>query len=244
MLLPTPAPKKKKGKGGQPSPYTLFFAAFLAYIFGAPIGFSLFLAGLGIIFWRVQASARSMDKLPPLPPMQPEADAGPLSPNSPNSPSSPGNTANPGVPVPPPLEQTTWGRVPETAPKPPPTPVPWQAPEQQTDASPVFRDELPRPVPPEPMTQPTALVSTTSPLLAPDRRRDHRDAVHAYSMTRRRPGDGLDFASPAGLRRAVVAMTVLGPCRALEPYRFEPTDRDRRIQRKADEPRPRPDLPA
>lgn len=217
MLLPQTPPKKKARPKGQPSPYSLFFAAFLAYMFGAPFGLVLFLVGLGIIFWRVQASARNMDKLPPLPPAKPdhELDISGLKKSS-------GEMPAPRFP-----DDTRWGRsqpepLTETEVKP--------LPERGTQAR-QAEQRRSEPVPqPRPVTQPQPVMrtqdewkpaaATIAPLPQRAAGRSTDDARHQPGH--RTPGLGVNLATQAGLRHAMVAMTVLGPCRSLEPYQDDP----------------------
>jgi len=96
-------------------------------------------------------------------------------------------------------DQYAWGRTParEPAPEAPPQPV-WSeaTPEPVSFEVPTYRIE------PQPAPQPA---SAPAPAPAPPSVRPRRHAVHGL------------FASQQDLRRAVIAMTVLGPCRALEP---------------------------
>lgn len=239
MTQPVDQPPNKKKAKGQASPYSLFFAAFLAYLFGAPTGLVLFLIGLGIIFWRVQAAAKNMAKLPPLPPRQADQP----------------EQANAGSPD---LQETAWGRNPVPSAQ-PPAPPPWFPQEVERERAAQTRstsietsketstetfDDL---FPTDPVTQPDRSghagntsghsTPTPSPYVAPQPSvasfsRPDRPSVDSASSPlqsprnapHRRPGLGVNLSTQDGLRHAIVAMTVLGPCRALDPYQDQPLD--------------------
>ena len=229
MAQPAENPSKKKKPKGQPSPYSLFFAAFLAYVFGAPSGIVLFLIGLGIIFWRVQAAAKNMAKLPPLPPKEtgpPDLASAQGSLNAEDRNDRDVSSAREdsiwnktGASTKPSLEDTAWGRNHEDTDSFSqsdrdryPSDDGLARPEQSRD---IFQSDLPQtppPVPhpftaPEPVAQTSRVISSTTQPLPPPKRQ---------------AGLGVNLATQAGLRQAIVAMTILGPCRALNAYQDQP----------------------
>ncbi|HEX6322904.1 MAG TPA: hypothetical protein VFZ36_04195 [Vicinamibacterales bacterium] len=121
-----------------------------------------------------------------------------------------------------------------------PAPPPWQPADEDDDETYVL-EPPPMPAPPMPapsvpaprvpaprLDQPRAaatrvpLASREAPSRAPsrvtahDRRTD--DAFRGARTRRSRRDIAAALHSEAGLRRAVVLMTILGPCRALSPY--------------------------
>ena len=62
--------------------------------------------------------------------------------------------------------------------------------------------------------EPASLPVWTPPPATQPPRRTAPDAPRRAAAGR----DALQFRSPAGLRHAMIALTVLGPCRAMEPY--------------------------
>lgn len=221
-MLPQ-TPQKKTRPKGQPSPSSLFFAAFLAYVFGAPFGLVLFLVGLGIIFWRVQVSTRNMDKLPPLPPASQEQEIARSEQTGSSS-----NSQTLEFP-----SDTSWGRIDPTRSEQTRTdrqPEPVRPTREPAPRIPEIAD-IPEYKPRSPSREPAPAIKTQpewSPSIAaytppvPERLAG-RSTSDATSRPRHRtPGLGVNLATPAGLRHAIVAMTVLGPCRSLEPYQEDP----------------------
>jgi hypothetical protein len=100
--------------------------------------------------------------------------------------------------------------------EPPPMPAPRvPAPRMPAPRMPAPRVEKPtvRPVPAPPRLAPSRAPSRVT---AHDRRTD--DAFRGGRRRRGRRDIAAALHSDAGLRRAVVLMTILGPCRALSPY--------------------------
>lgn len=236
MAQPADNPSKKKKSKGQPSPYSLFFAATLAFFFGAPIGLVLFLIGLGVIFWRVQAAARNMEKLPPLPPnetKQPDLASAQGSLNEEDRTGHDGSgrreesiwrktdTSSDSA-----LEDTAWGRRHEGSDSFSqsdrdryPSGEGLARSEQSRD---IFESE-PSQVPvlvPHPFTSPQPIepigrtITSDTQSIPP--------SLQSPRMSGRQAGLGVNLATQAGLRQAIVAMTVLGPCRALDTYQGQP----------------------
>ena len=209
-------PQKKTRPKGQPSPYSLFFAAFLAYMFGAPFGLVLFLVGLGIIFWRIQASAKNMAKLPPLPPARRGDEIAQAEQRRSSSDSQTSEFPN----------DTSWGRS---------QPSDETGIERLPERAKPSREAMQR-IPdyePQPMSapQPVQTIRTQpewSPSIAPPippalQRLAGRSTMDSRPKSRHRtPGLGVNLATQSGLRHAIVAMTVLGPCRSLDPYQEDP----------------------
>jgi hypothetical protein len=111
-----------------------------------------------------------------------------------------------------------------------PAPPPWE-PDEEDDEPYVFEPPpMPMPRMPAPRVEkprvpalkPALAAERTAPSRAPSRVTAHdRRTDDAFKGARARRGrrDIADaLHSEAGLRRAVVLMTILGPCRALSPY--------------------------
>lgn len=122
-----------------------------------------------------------------------------------------------------------------------PAPPPWE-PADEDDGEPYVLEPPPMPAPPMPEPRmpeprmpaprvekplpPTAKPAPVAPRVTPsrapsrvtahDRRTD--DAFKGARARRGRRDIAAALHSEAGLRRAVVLMTILGPCRALSPY--------------------------
>jgi outer membrane biosynthesis protein TonB len=112
-----------------------------------------------------------------------------------------------------------------------PAPPPWE-PAEEDDEPYVFEPPpmpmpMPMPAPRVEKPRPTAVkAAPVTPRVAPsrapsrvtahDRRTD--DAFKGARKGRARRDIAAALHSEAGLRRAVVLMTILGPCRALSPY--------------------------
>lgn len=107
------------------------------------------------------------------------------------------------VPVPAgPVPDTSWGRGPAVAVPPPEIPPDWREAPARPEAA-----ALPPWTPPVATRVPRPTVAG-----APTAASNNRTAA----ATTARKADR--FRSAAGMRQAVIALTVLGPCRALEPY--------------------------
>ena len=199
-------PQKKARPKGQPSPYSLFFAAFLAYMFGAPFGLVLFLVGLGIIFWRVQASAKNMAKLPPLPPANQDNEIHQTEQRRPST----NESEAPGFP-----NDTRWGRSQPTA-------SDEAGIDRQAERVKPSKETVQRI--PDFEQQPIEWSPSMAPSIppAPQRLAGRSTIDSRPKSTHRIPGMGVNLATHAGLRHAIVAMTVLGPCRSLDPYQEDP----------------------
>lgn len=213
---------RSKPKKPQASPYSLFFAAFLAFLFGAPIAIVIFLVVIGVILWRIRSAAQNMAKLPPLPPREQQAPED-------------GELANRQQPYPEstddPLTGTTWGRKQDTGSDTGSgsSEQPQASRASRTDSvTPYERPEPDYPAtiaqipPPEPVSRPVP------PIVVPPATNQarHRSPAPASAMTPAIRGTsaglGVNLASRQGLRQAIVAMTILGPCRALDPYSEDP----------------------
>ena len=182
----------------------------MAFIIGAPMGIVIFLIGVGAILFQVQRSARNMEKLPPLPPK--EEDKGWQ-----DGFSLPKQESAPDLPNP--LQEHTWGRdssddkkpednvierpqpLPHYQPPPAPAEYPIKQAENLTDKSIASAHQSPGAL----QLSQAAAIAAKSSLTAP-------------RVNSRQRHQGIDFSNPSALRQAVIAMTVLGPCRAIEPY--------------------------
>ncbi|MCD8505003.1 MAG: hypothetical protein LRY53_08405 [Burkholderiaceae bacterium] len=198
--------KKKKSQPQSAVPF--FIMAVFAFLAGFPIWLVLILALLGVLVLKLEKDKKALSNLPPLPAAE-SADAQSSSTDSSDSLAGPF-----GRPIPAPAE---------------PAPV-FKAPAPQTYREPIEAPEPPPWISPDYQPYP---VST------PDTRAYQRPvaAITPKSSTQARASNTIDgnrsrvpgthplvkgLRTRQGARQAIIAMTVLGPPRALQPYEFDP----------------------
>lgn len=203
----------KKKKSNPQSAIPFFMMAGFAFLAGFPIWLVLILALIGALVLKLERDKKALSNLPPLPPSESDGDQT-------DAAGSSDSLAGPfGRPIPAPFE-----------PAPPkPTPVA-NAPAPQTYLEPI---EAPEPPPwvsadyqPYPVStpelpadqKPRATVTPKAPKIAPAGNAIYGSGSRAAGIHPLAKG----LRSRQGARQAIIAMTVLGPPRALQPYEFDP----------------------
>lgn len=203
--------KKKKSQPQSAIPF--FMMAVFAFLAGFPIWLVLVLGLIGMLVLKLEKDKKALSNLPPLPPA--ESDGNQNTQSARNTARSEADLlAGPfGRPVP---EATAPAPVPTPAPAPPsyrepidaPKPPPW-----------IEADYQPYPVYEDPIAKKPA--TRTQPSVAP--------VVTRASTTNNTGGKrgtthpiARNLRSRSGARQAIIAMTVLGQPRSLQPYEFDP----------------------
>ncbi|MFW8565375.1 hypothetical protein [Orrella sp. 11846] len=191
----TPKNDKLKTKG-QGNPWALVFFAAVAFIAGAPIIFSIIILVVAIFVWRKQVALKSLNKMPPLPQKTSQGDTSkPLLEEVKEILAQQANKAkNDNELGDKALNQT-----------------------DQTNKSSPFdfgadwgrEPDLTSDFKPEPAAFLSA--EPTQPL-------SEKTTTRVRPTARRATDHTLAFRDPEQLRQALIAMAVLGPCRAQEPF--------------------------
>lgn len=207
--------KKKKSQPQSAIPF--FLMAGFAFLAGFPLWLVLVLGLIGVLVLKLEKDKKALSNLPPLPPADSDLpqnstqtsstlEAGPFGRQVPDSPLPP--VMQQKMPTPSPLPAPPTYREPIEAPELPP----WIA----SDYQPYPASEAPVTTKPAPRAQPMAQTgvaslttrSSTVPGASPK-------AIARHPITR-------SLRSRTGARQAIIAMTVLGQPRALQPYEFDP----------------------
>ncbi|HEY7805145.1 MAG TPA: hypothetical protein VIC30_12040 [Orrella sp.] len=186
---------KKQRQKKQGSPFTFIFMAVLAYLAGFPI-WIVFIVGLvGLLLWQVQRAQQGSSKLPPLPPAESDTS----------------ETETESAPQP-----RGYNPVPEKL-----TPAPQTYRETPTQEAPPWAQAdyqaYPTEVSTQPARQPTPAMTT---------RPAARPPIGSTSGTLGRSSRlhplARNLQTRDAARQAIIAMTVLGQPRSLQPYEFDP----------------------
>lgn len=193
--------KKKKGQPQSAIPF--FMMAGFAFLAGFPIWLVLVLALMGALVLKLEKDKKALSNLPPLPPAETDGASSSIEDSSTPAAGPFGKTPEQSAPMPTaPLPQSS--RV-------PPAPTyeePTEAPELPPWASPDYQPyQAPAHVAP-PKIAPVVPATKASQAATSSRARVH-------PMAR-------NLRSRQGARQAIIAMTVLGAPRALQPYEFDP----------------------
>lgn len=201
--------KKKKGQSQSAIPF--FMMAGFAFLAGFPIWLVLVLGLIGALVLKLEKDKKALSNLPPLPPADSDSVASGIE-------DSATPAAGPfGNPDHQPIEQpaaATTASLPQN-PRVPPAPTyeePTQAPELPPWASPDFQ---PYQAPEVQTVAKSVPTSATSRALGANSIPSSSGRTRAHPMAR-------NLRSRQGARQAIVAMTVLGQPRALQPYEFDP----------------------
>ena len=198
--------KKKKSQPQSAIPF--FLMAGFAFLAGFPIWLVLILALMGVLVLKLEKDKKALSNLPPLPPAEADGDQS-LPKDSADSLAGPF-----GRPIPAPSEPApvTKAPAPQTYREPieAPQPPPWVSPDYQP--YPVKTADAGT-------TQKPAVTVASKP--SPITSFDNAIGGNRSTATRIHPlARGL--RSRQGARQAIIAMTVLGAPRALQPYEFDP----------------------
>ena len=211
--------KKKKSQPQSAIPF--FLMAGFAFLAGFPLWLVLVLGLIGVLVLKLEKDKKALSNLPPLPPADSDLpqnstqtsstlEAGPFGRQVPDSPLPPVMQQKMPMPtpLPAPLPAPPTYREPIEAPELPP----WIA----SDYQPYPASETPVATMPAPRSQPMAQTSgaswTTRSSTVPGA---SRKAIARHPVTQ-------SLRNRAGARQAIIAMTVLGQPRALQPYEFDP----------------------
>lgn len=208
---------KKKSQPQSAIPF--FMMAVFAYLAGFPVWLSVILALVGLLVLKIEKDKKALDKLPPLPPAESSATQ------------TTQTTQGTGSPFPLPLPEPFGQKAPEPAAQAPtPSGIDPYVPDPPTYREPI---EVPKPAPwaspdyvPYPAPQPTA-PRGSEPADANDRLSSMPstkagEASIGRARTLRTDRIVASLRSRSSARQAIVAMTVLGQPRALQPYEFDP----------------------
>jgi cytoskeletal protein RodZ len=190
---------KQKRPKKQRSPLPFIFWAVFAYVAGFPIWIVFILVLIGFLLWQVQKSQQGSNKLPPLPPAESDVSQTEAEPAR-----EPANMASKPVP-----EKLVPAPQTYREPLPKETPPPWV----QADYQPYPKAESAAPVASSASAQRKTATSSGY---------DNRTSG-AYRIGSRLHPLARNLRSRHGARQAIIAMTVLGPPRSLQPYELDPT---------------------
>ena len=190
---------KKQRQKKQGSPFTFIFMAVLAYLAGFPI-WIVFIVGLvGLLLWQVQRAQQGSNKLPPLPPAESDAS----------------ETATEPAP-----ETRGYKPVPEKL-----TPAPQTYRETPTQEAPPWAQADYQAYPTEVSQQP-ARQPAREPAPAMTPRPAARPPIGSTNAGLGRSSRlhplARNLQTRDAARQAIIAITVLGQPRSLQPYEFDP----------------------
>ena len=208
----------KKRKSQPQSAIPFFMMAGFAFLAGFPIWLVLVLALIGALVLKLERDKKALSNLPPLPPS--EIDVA-----SSGSTDSATPAAGPfGQPINKPIERPTPTAPPPAPPRyngVPPAPTyeePIQAPELPPWAS---GDYQPYQTPMPDVQTVTKPLPVATPKIAP--LSPVANTIHGAANNRRRVHPmARGLRNRQGAQQAIVAMTVLGSPRAIQPYEFDP----------------------
>lgn len=208
----TPKDDKPKTKG-QGNPWALVFFAVVAFIAGAPIIFSIFILVVAVFVWRKQVALKSLNKMPPLPQKTSQGDTSkPLLEEVKEILAQQANKAK---------NDKELGQTDHTeAPSPFNLGSGWG---RDSDLDSELQAE----------SAGSAVFSSAEPTQPLPK----QTKVRVRPTIRRATNSALDFRRPEQLKQALIAMAVLGPCRAQEPYQ-DPLHSVRRPNEPISQPRP------
>jgi hypothetical protein len=191
--------KKKKQ---QSSPLSFIFMAVFAYLIGLPIWMVLLLVVVGVVTWQIQKSKKAMDNLPSLPPREQDLAEGSIDRRAPVE------TDDNEILI---YEDASADN------QPPPWAVPDYQP-QEREPRPVFTSQSDSSFQvPSPFSKPMTTASSVA-----ARATTNRPYASGLSSTKIHPL-ARNLSSRQGLQQAIVALTVLGPPRALQPHQLDPS---------------------
>jgi hypothetical protein len=209
---------KKKSQPQSALPF--FIMAVFAFMAGFPIWLAFVLVLIGIVVLKIEKDKKALNKLPPLPPAQADGTS---------------NTASPfkfPLPVPEPFGEQT----PDAGslnPAPPSQPQPRQQPQPQSFEPVSYQEPEPtqasEPLPwmtPSPQTGAANHQTTIGNQPAvPSATQIRAHNIYSSGLKPRQPSRfATSLRGRDRARQAIVAMTVLGQPRALQPYEFDPIE--------------------
>ncbi|UOD50927.1 hypothetical protein [Orrella daihaiensis] len=203
--------KKKKSQPQSAIPF--FMMAGFAFLAGFPIWLVLVLALIGMLVLKLEKDKKALSNLPPLPPAELDDAQNTSVPDSSDSLAGPFGRPIPAPAMPSP-ESVIQAPTPQTYREPieAPQPPPWVSPDYQpypvqtTEVQPINRS----------VAAVTPKISTTERSVNTIGGSTVKTAgIHPLAKSLR---------SRDGARQAIIAMTVLGAPRALQPYEFDPIE--------------------
>jgi len=186
---------KQQKKKAKGSAAPFIFFAVVTYFMGLPIFVPAFFAALGLIVWKTQKDAAARDKLPPIPPPQEMESDFEL--DEPLSADQFGRRPDSNA------HENQWDELNRTTASAPPLPFPASQPWERAPA-------------PERTASSNARFNLAAPVMS---------KPSSYQPRGRQTGLAVNFATQQSLRQSIVAMTVLGPPRALDPFHEDPRQR-------------------
>jgi hypothetical protein len=211
---------KKKSQPQSALPF--FIMAVFAFMAGFPIWLAFVLVLIGLVVLKIEKDKKALNKLPPLPPAQAEGSS---------------NTASPfkfPLPVPEPFgEQTPDAGSLDPVPPSQPQPRQQSQPQPQSFEPVIYQEpeptQAPEPLPwmtPSPETHGAAhraAIGKQPAVLSATQIRTNN--IYSSGLKPRQPSRfATSLRGRDSARQAIVAMTVLGQPRALQPYEFDPIE--------------------